>query len=275
MTEKKTKKKITRKKVTEEKSKLNQTKTQDNSLKKILKEVVALIAGKQAEDIVDLLDAKKHINEFIIAKKLDLTINQTRNILYKISDHGLVSYIRKKDKKKGWYTYFWKIEVLKSLEFMKNNLLKTIDQLEHKIKSRETKRFYICERCNLELSEENALLYNFTCNECGDILALKNNTKFVREMKKNFEKLKKDLVFLEEEIKKETEKIEKIKLKEIKKEEKAKAKKKPKRKKSVKKKKIIKTIKKKPIKKTTKKLKPKLKTKKKTVKKKIKKKSRR
>ena len=275
MTEKKTKKKITRKKVTEEKSKLNQTKTQDNSLKKILKEVVALIAGKQAEDIVDLLDAKKHINEFIIAKKLDLTINQTRNILYKISDHGLVSYIRKKDKKKGWYTYFWKIEVLKSLEFMKNNLLKTIDQLEHKIKSRETKRFYICERCNLELSEENALLYNFTCNECGDILALKNNTKFVREMKKNFEKLKKDLVFLEEEIKKETEKIEKIKLKEIKKEEKLKAKKKPKRKKSVKKKKIIKTIKKKPIKKTTKKLKPKLKTKKKTVKKKIKKKSRR
>lgn len=270
MTEKKTKKKITRKKVTEEKSRLNQTKTQNNSLKKILKEVVTLIAGKQAEDIVDLLDTKKHINEFIIAKKLDLTINQTRNILYKISDHGLVSYIRKKDKKKGWYTYFWKIEILKSLEFMKNNLLKRIDQLEHKIKSRETKRFYICERCNLELSEENALLYNFTCNECGDILALKDNTKFVREMKKSLEKLKKDLVFLEEEMKKEIEKVEKIKLKERRKEEKLKAKKRPKRKKSVKKKpvkkKIIRTIKKKPVKKTKKRLKPKPKIKKKSIK---------
>ena len=141
------------KKVTEEKSKLNQTKTQNNSLKKILKEVVTLIAGKQAEDIVDLLDTKKHINEFIIAKKLDLTINQTRNILYKISDHGLVSYIRKKDKKKGWYTYFWKIEILKSLEFMKNNLLKRIDQLEHKIKSRETK--------NLDI---NILIVRFKCS---------------------------------------------------------------------------------------------------------------
>lgn len=272
MTEKKTKKKITRKKVTEEKSKLNQTKTQNNSLKKILKEVVTLIAGKQTEDIVDLLDTKKHINEFVIAKKLDLTINQTRNILYKISDHGLVSYIRKKDKKKGWYTYFWKIEILKSLEFMKNNLLKRIDQLEHKIKSRETKRFYICERCNLELSEENALLYNFTCNECGDILALKDNTKFVREMKKSLEKLKKDLVFLEEEMKKETEKVEKIKLKERRKEERAKKKKKIpkkkpiKRKKVLKKKKIIKMTKKKPVKKITKRLKPKSKTKKKFIK---------
>jgi len=273
MTEKKTKKKITRKKVTEEKSKLNQTKTQNNSLKKILKEVVTLIAGKQAEDIVDLLDTKKHINEFVIAKKLDLTINQTRNILYKISDHGLVSYIRKKDKKKGWYTYFWKIEILKSLEFMKSNLLKKIDQLEHKIKSRETKRFYICERCNLELSEENALLYNFTCNECGDILALKDNTKFVREMKKSLEKLKKDLVFLEEEMKKEIEKVEKIKLKERRKEERAKKKKKVpkkkpiKRKKILKKKKIIKMTKKKPVKKITKKLKSKPKTKKKSIKK--------
>jgi len=273
MTEKKTKKKITRKKVIEEKSRLNQTKTQNNSLKKILKEVVTLIAGKQAEDIVDLLDTKKHINEFVIAKKLDLTINQTRNILYKISDHGLVSYIRKKDKKKGWYTYFWKIEILKSLEFMKNNLLKRIDQLEHKIKSRETKRFYICERCNLELSEENALLYNFTCNECGDILALKDNTKFVREMKKSLEKLKKDLVFLEEEMKKEIEKVEKIKLKERRKEERAKKKKKVpkkkpiKRKKILKKKKIIKMTKKKPVKKITKKLKSKPKTKKKSIKK--------
>jgi len=270
MTEKKTKKKITRKKVIEEKSKLNQTKIQNNPLKKILKEVVMLIAGKQAEDIVDLLDTKKYINEFVIAKKLDLTINQTRNILYKISDHGLVSYIRKKDKKKGWYTYFWKIEILKSLEFMKSNLLKKIDQLEHKIKSRETKRFYICERCNLELSEENALLYNFTCNECGDILALKDNTKFVREMKKSLEKLKKDLVFLEEEMKKEIEKVEKIKLKERRKEEKLKAKKRPKRKKSVKKKpvkkKIIRTIKKKPVKKTKKRLKPKPKIKKKSIK---------
>lgn len=269
MTENKTKKKKNKKQ--EARKSMKKEKISENkTLKKILKEVVTLIVGKQAEDIVDLLDTKKHVNEFIIAKKLDLTINQTRNILYKISDHGLVSYIRKKDKKKGWYTYFWKIEILKSLEFMKSNLLKKIDQLEYKIKSRETKRFYICERCNIELSEENALLYNFTCNECGDVLALKDNTKFVREMKKNLEKLKKDLVFLKEEIKKEIEKVEKIKLKERRKEEKSKIRKSPKRKKSVKKsvkkKKIIKTIKKRPIKKTTKRLKPKPKTRKKSIK---------
>lgn len=240
-------------------------------LKQILKEVVILIVGKQAENIVDLLDTKKHVNEFIIAKKLNLTINQTRNILYKISDHGLVSYIRKKDKKKGWYTYFWKIEVLKALEFMKNNLLKKIKELEYKIRSRETKRFYICERCNIELTEENALLSNFICSECGDVLALKDNAKLIREMKKTLEKLKKDLRFLEEEIKKETEKSEKIKLKETRKKEKPKPQKSLKRKKSVKKGKIIKKRKKKSAKKTAKRLKNKFQAPKKSKKSKKKK----
>ena len=190
-------------------------------LKKFLKEVVVLIASKQAEEIVDLLDTKKHINEFTIAKKLDLTINQTRNILYKISDQGLVSFIRKKDKRKGWYTYFWKIEILKSLEFLKENILKKINQLEGQIKSRETKRFYVCERCHIELSEENALLYDFTCNECGALFVVKDNQKMLRELKKSLGALNKDLGFVQAEIDKEREKLDKEKIKEQKKIEKS------------------------------------------------------
>ena len=214
-------------------------------LKKFLNEVVVIVVGRPVEEIVDLLDSKKHVNEFIIAKKMDITINQTRNILYKLSDSGLVSSIRKKDKRKGWYTYFWKIEIFKSLEFLRNTLEKRIDQLNHQIRSREIKQFYICERCNIEFNEENALLHDFTCNECGNIFSIRDNTKVLREFKKNLNKLEKELDFVEEEVKKEKEKIGKIKLKEIKKQEKLRL---EKRKATRKKKKIKKKIKK-PIKK--------------------------
>ncbi len=186
----------------------------------LLKEVISLVAGKQAEEIVGLLDTQKYINEFVIAKKLNLTINQARNILYKISDYGLVSSIRKKDKRKGWYTYFWKIEILKSLEFLRENLIKKIESMEHYIKSRETKRFYVCERCHIELSEENALLNNFTCNECGSVLVLKDNTKLLRDLRKNKEKLERDLKLVEEEISKEKGKEDKKRAKDMRKEEK-------------------------------------------------------
>jgi transcription factor E len=244
-------------------------------LEKFLKEVISIVVGKQAEDIVDLLDTKKYVNEFIIAKKLDITINQTRNILYKISDYGLVSSIRKKDKRKGWYTYFWKIEIVKSLEFLRDHLVKKIDQINNQIKSRETKRFYVCERCNIELSEENALLYNFTCNECGDVFSLKDNTKLLRELKKNLDRLNKDLALVEGEITKEKEKIEKKKSRELKKEERAKKKlrrkkrpiKKRKKKllKKLKKKKTKKIIKRKPKKKLKKPIKKKTKKKQKKI----------
>jgi len=193
-------------------------------LQNLLKEVISLIAGKPAEEIVGILDTQKYINEFVIAKKLNLTINQARNILYKISDYGLVSSIRKKDKRKGWYTYFWKIEILKALEFLRENLLKKIDNAEHQIKSRETKRFYVCERCHIELSEENALISNFTCNECGAILSLKDNAKLVRDLRRNREKLERDLKIVDEEITKERGKEDKKRGKEMRKEEKVRVK---------------------------------------------------
>jgi transcription factor E len=238
-------------------------------LNKFLKDVVTIIVGKYAEPIVDLLNSKKHVNEFIIAKKLDITINQARNILYKLSDHGLVSSIRKKDKKKGWYTYFWKMEVIKSLEFLKNVRLKQMNNMNNQIKNRETKQFYICERCNIEVNEETALLYDFTCNECGEIFKIRDNAKILKELRKNLDKVKSEIKLIDEELEKETSKIEKIKMKTIEKEKetrkKARAKKRKLAKKTVKK-----AVKKKEKvkKKTKKKIKRLLKTVKKAVKKK-------
>jgi len=221
-------------------------------LKKLLEGVVAIVAGKQAEEIADLLDSKKHVNEFLIAKKLGITINQTRNILYKISDHGLVSSIRKKDKRKGWYTYLWKLEVLKSLEFLKAILEKRINQYEYQIKSRETKEFYACESCNIEFNEENALIRDFMCTECGKVFSKRDNTKILKEMKKQLDKLKKELALVEEEISKEKDKEEKKRVKEIKKTKKPTKKKKvlkKSKKKQAKKKATKKLVKKKPMKK--------------------------
>jgi transcription factor E len=246
-------------------------------LQKFLRDTMVSIAGRQAEPIVDLLNGKKYINEFLIAKKLNLTINQTRNILYKISDYGLVSSIRKKDKKKGWYTYFWKLEILKCLEFLRAEIIKKIEQINHQIKSRETKEFYICQKCNIEFNEENALIHNFACNECGEIMSRKDNTSVVKEYNKELDKLRRELVFVDEGLRIEKEKIEKSKAREMLKQEKLKKEKrkkttkkvktKPKKKVPVKKKaKKSKPIKKKPQKKKTKKIKTK--PKKKIVKKK-------
>ena len=224
-------------------------------LSKFLKEVVVILVGKQSEPIADLLDSKKHVNEFLIAKKLGLTINQTRNILYKIADQGLVSSVRKKDKRKGWYTYFWKLENLKALEFLKDILVKKIENLSNQIRSRETKVFYVCKNCHVEYNEENALLHDFTCPECGEVFIKSDNAKILKDLKKEDEKLKKELAIIDEELGKEKEVVEKKRIKEKDKFEKEK---KDKRKKALLKlKKLRKKTEKKPVKKIRKKAKKK------------------
>ena len=171
----------------------NDQKMNSSSSLDLLRDVSAIIGGKNAGAIVDLLINKKNINEFIIAKKLNLTINQTRNILYKLSDEGLVSSIRKKDKKKGWYTYFWTYNPDKAFLLLEKTLLKDIEQFEHQLKSREVKRFYICKTCNSELTEEHALLNEFTCPECGEVYELNDNKHSIQEIKNNINRLRKKL----------------------------------------------------------------------------------
>ena len=171
--------------------------------KKLIREAFVEVAGKQAETLIDFLDGKKYMNEFLIAKKLDLPINQTRNILYKISEFGLVSSTRKKDKKKGWFTYSWKIEELKSLEFLKNMILKKMEQIKNQVNSRETREFYVCEKCHVEFNEENALLHDFTCPECGSILERKDNAKLIKELRKNLDSYGNILKIVGEEVQKE------------------------------------------------------------------------
>lgn len=170
--------------------------------KKLIKESFVEAAGKIAEPIADFLDGKKYMNEFLIAKKLDLPINQTRNILYRMSEHGIVSSTRKKDKKKGWFTYSWKIEELKSLDFIRSVFEKKLSQLNNQINSRESKEFYICERCHIEFNEENALLHDFICPECGSVLMLKDNSKLIKELRKNAEAYESVLKTVNEEIEK-------------------------------------------------------------------------
>lgn len=189
-------------------------------LDKFLEEVVVSIVGKPGEELAAILNSKRHVNEFNIATKLDVTINQVRNYLYKLSDEGIVSSIRKKDKKKGWYTYFWRIEVLKALEFLFNSLNQKKDYMAEVGKNREQNEHYACERCNLEFDEQTALLMNFTCEECGGVFTVKDNSKLIKDLKKAVEEIDSKLILVSEEIEKENARLEKEKQKELKKIEK-------------------------------------------------------
>ena len=183
-------------------------KAKDQNLLVILKELVKKIAGKNAEAMVDVLFDKKNVNEFKIAEKLNITINQTRNILYRISNYGILESTRKKDKRKGWYTYFWTLNITKALETFIKIKTKEIEALEQFLKSQQLKQYYFCTQDNIEMSEETAMLHNYLCPECGLLLQPVAKEKKIKEIMTKIEKIKSVLEMAREELEKRKEKTE-------------------------------------------------------------------
>ena len=167
---------------------------------KLLHDLVEEMAGENTGRIVDILFGKKDVNEFSIAKKMELTINQVRNILYKLSADGLVSFIRKKDKRKGWYIYYWTLKTEKCLVKLEGSLVKKIEGFRGILGSRETRRFYTCPSCGIEVGEEKALEHGFSCEECAEIYELSDNSPAIRETKFRISRTQKNLELIQGEL---------------------------------------------------------------------------
>jgi transcription initiation factor TFIIE subunit alpha len=190
-----------------------------NMQKKFLGDLIEEIAGEGASLIVDILYKKKDVNEFAIAKKMDLTINQLRNILYKLSAQGLVSFIRKKDERKGWYIYYWTLNSHKCMVLLENKLEEQIGALSEELRQREQNRFFSCKDCDIEVTESVALEHDFLCEECAEPYTLVDNTKKIREIKGKITKKQHDLELIKAEVEVYKDKAEKARKRRDKKEE--------------------------------------------------------
>ena len=162
------------------------------SQKKIEKLVIELI-DEQALPIVKLIiQGIENVSEFKIAEDLEISINQVRNILYKLQKHNLISSTRKKDKKKGWYVYYYTFNFNHANSLYKSLQQNKIISLKEQIQEEESNNFYVCPKNCKKLPMEEALSNNFQCPDCNRILKESNSKKEIKELQKR-------LIMLQEE----------------------------------------------------------------------------
>ncbi len=165
----------------------------------VLDELVTALCGEDVLPLMHILWNKNNVSEFKLAEMLNVTVNQTRNMLYRCNEHNLVSFLRKKDKKKGWYIYYWSLN-RRSAE---NALLKFRERQHEEFKQRlgreEEGIFYVCPMGCMRLKMEQAMEYDFKCQECGALLVQQDNTKTIANIKKRVNELEKELAIEREE----------------------------------------------------------------------------
>lgn len=164
-------------------------------LDKQIEEFILEVSDEECVKLVDLLMGKENVNEFKLAEKLGISVNHVRNILYRLQEYNLVSSIRKKDKKKGWYIYYWTFNNKQAINEMLRYKEKRLDVLKNKLETESTVNFFTCpNRCmRMELTE--AMEHNFKCPECGKLMEK-------QESKQQIIKIKKELFEIEQRLKK-------------------------------------------------------------------------
>tara|TARA_Y100000310_G_scaffold345160_1_gene462259 strand:+ start:2749 stop:3261 length:513 start_codon:yes stop_codon:yes gene_type:complete len=149
--------------------------------------------GKETLNLTTLLKGRKNVNEFKIAEKLELTINQVRNMLYRLQEYGLVSSIRKKDKKKGWYVYYWTFSDKETKSLILSSKMKRLTQLKEVYNLHENETHFICSNNCVRLNYQESLENNFKCEECGELLVEEDKEKVLKSIEIQIDKLEKEL----------------------------------------------------------------------------------
>lgn len=160
---------------------------------KQIETVISEVAGEDVLPLVRFLKKKKNISEFKIAETIEKEVNETRNMLYRLYHANLVTFIRKKDKKRGWYIYYWSYNP-KRVDYLSTNLKeKRLEKLKERLEREQEHHFFLCPNNCIRLDFEKAIGFEFKCPECGTLMEEMNNEKTIENLQREIAELESEL----------------------------------------------------------------------------------
>jgi len=169
--------------------------------KKFVEKTAAEACGEDVVPLVRFLYGKGKVSEFELVDSLKEDVQSLRNKLYLLQKVSLVDSSRKKDKKKGWYIYYWTFKPQNIIWLYKKIREEKIERLEARLAREKENQFYSCKNNCMRLNFDQAVNFNFKCPECGELMNLTDNTETIKKIEEEIKKLRKEIEDIEEESK--------------------------------------------------------------------------
>ena len=140
--------------------------------------ISTMIGGDEYLKVARSLLKSEDATDEEIASSTGLRINMVRKVLYDLFGKALITGIRVKDEKKGWFVYRWRSRRDEVENFIEGQKKKILERLQQRLDYENSSDFYHCgnEDCP-RVTFENALELFFKCPSCGNVLNLKKNDK--------------------------------------------------------------------------------------------------
>ncbi len=156
---------------------------------KVIEDVITEAAGKEFLLLVNILKSKKEVSEFKLADTIKKNINVTRSMLYKLSSVNLVSSRRVKDKKKGWFVYYWSLKPNNIKYLAKKSQETCLKKLNIQLKKEQDLDYFACPNVCGRVSYEKAMDLNFKCPECGELMYKEDNSPKIEVLIKEIKRI--------------------------------------------------------------------------------------
>lgn len=156
--------------------------------------IAAILGGDEYLKVAISLLKSEDATDEEIASSTGLRINMVRKVLYDLFGKSLITGIKVKDERKGWFVYRWRTRREEVEQFIEKQKKKIVERLQQRLEYENASEFYHCgnDDC-LRVTFEDALDGMFKCPSCGSILNFKNNDRPKKAYAKKIDEIKNDM----------------------------------------------------------------------------------
>jgi len=138
--------------------------------------IASLIGGEEYHKVARALLNTEDATDEEIAGATGMRINIIRKVLYDMFGKALITGIRVKDEKKGWFVYRWRAKSDQVDNFIDNQKKKILERLQKRLEYEESSEFYHCgnnecQRIKFDVAIESF----FKCPACKGNLSMVDN----------------------------------------------------------------------------------------------------
>ncbi|MHA1340713.1 MAG: hypothetical protein ACTSRZ_11340 [Promethearchaeota archaeon] len=157
------------------------------TLSKILDQLAGEDCIKVAEELYNI-DADE-ITDDELANICNIKLNVVRKMLYVLNEHKLSEFKKVRDKRSGWFIYYWHHTFDNLSSFIKKKQEIVMEKLLQRLEYEEKNQFFKCENHSYNHNEESnnkscifkttfnvAMDLNFKCPQCGGSLNYDDNS---------------------------------------------------------------------------------------------------
>lgn len=157
--------------------------------------IAGLLGGEDYIRVARALLNNENATDEEIASATGLKINTVRKALYELFGRSLITGIRVRDPKRGWFVYRWKAQRDQVDGFIDGIKRKAMERLRQRLAHEEAHEFYHCKTPTCRtLTFEEAMEVFFKCPSCGKPMTLIDNSDLRKALRWKIEQIQTELL---------------------------------------------------------------------------------